>query len=355
MERVLSVGGLALLLYHLLVSFPVYPSPWEVVLAATIFLVMLWSPFVAYFLATAAVFYPLYTVSLYLAVLFLVIMLLAQRIIIHNLGATLLVLLTPWLMQYHIAWMVPLLAGLWWGKSGGAWIGALSALWTQLLFALSGSAPDILALIGQTPTISILASIFGTANSLETLRLIAAPFTPSPTLLLYYLLQITLWSMVAALAGGLTDRIWGSWGRPRQAVIITFGSATGLLTGHIGLAAWLEQYSGDRLYQLAPQLVLSLLASTAIAAGLDILRDFLEHPLPVRQTEKERLKPVGQHPASQPAYLLRFFKKKSRAEETYAPTSTPLEVSQPLPTPTNLPRREGKKNKQDDIIKIELD
>ena len=91
-ERGLVAAGLALVLYRLFASFPVYPSPWEVVAATAIFFVVLWSPAVGYFLAVMSALYPLYSVSLYLAVLFLAVALLGQRVFIHNMGATLLVL-----------------------------------------------------------------------------------------------------------------------------------------------------------------------------------------------------------------------------------------------------------------------
>jgi hypothetical protein len=140
-ERVIEAAGLAAGLYLLITSLPSYPSPWEVVIATAVFVIMLWSPPAAYFLAVTAALYPLYTLSLYLAVLFLAVALLAQRVIIHNMGAALLVLLAPWLAQFHLEWLVVLLGGLWWGKTGGAWIGGLAALWGQTLFGMTGSIP----------------------------------------------------------------------------------------------------------------------------------------------------------------------------------------------------------------------
>src|SRR5512135_2901984 len=98
---------------------------------------MFWSPPAGYFLAVTAALYPLYTLSLYLAVLFLAVALLGQRVFINNLGATLLVLLAPWLAQYHLEWAAVLLGGLWWGKASGAWIGGLGALWGQVLFGMA--------------------------------------------------------------------------------------------------------------------------------------------------------------------------------------------------------------------------
>lgn len=354
-ERVLVAAGLAILLYQLLTFFPAYPSPWEVVLTTMIFVVMLWSPPVAYFLAVFAAVYPLYTVSLYLAVLFLVVALLGQRVFIHNLGATLLVLLAPWLAQFQLAWLAPLLGGLWWGKSGGAWVGALSALWSQVLFGMTGLPPDLLAALGTAPVTSTLVTRFGPANSLETLQLLVGPLAPTPTLLLYHLLQITLWAMVAALVGGLAERRWVQQNHPIRVTVVLFAGALALLCGQIGLAAWLEQYAGDRLLGMAPQLVLAMLATTVSAAALDGIRDFAEHPFPARQTVSSPSEHAPDHPARNVSRLFQKIGRRGQPAQQAEAARIQAESYPPMKVPTNLPRREGKKETQDDIIKIELD
>ena len=93
-ERVLVAAGLSAALYALMAALPTYPSPWEAVIATAVFFVLLWSPPVAYFLAIIAAVYPLYGVSVYVAVLFLAVALLGQRLFIQNLGGTLLVLIS---------------------------------------------------------------------------------------------------------------------------------------------------------------------------------------------------------------------------------------------------------------------
>jgi hypothetical protein len=115
LERLLIAAGLSGLLYGLMSSLPVYPPNWDLVILATVFVVALWWPGVAYFIAVVAAAYPLYTLSLYVAVLFLAVALLGQRVFIYNLGAMVLVLAAPWLARYNVAWVVPLLGGLWWG------------------------------------------------------------------------------------------------------------------------------------------------------------------------------------------------------------------------------------------------
>jgi hypothetical protein len=82
LERILVAAGLAGLLYGLLSSLPVYPRDWDMVILAAVFVAALWWPAVAYFMAVAVAAYPLYTLSLYVAVLFLAVALLGRRVFI---------------------------------------------------------------------------------------------------------------------------------------------------------------------------------------------------------------------------------------------------------------------------------
>jgi hypothetical protein len=241
LERIIVAAGLAGLVFGLVSSLPVYPPNWDLVILATVFVVALWWPGVAYFIAVAAVAYPLYTLSLYIAVLFLAVALLGQRVFIHNMGAMVLVLATPWLARYNLAWMVPLLGGLWWGAAGGAWMGGLAALWGQVLAGMAGLSPDWLALIGSSPTVVGVAQRFGEANSLETLKLILEPLAPGSTLLLYHLLQVIAWAAVGGIVGFLADRTWVQRRRPWGTIIVGVAGAFALLGAHLGLGAWLEQ------------------------------------------------------------------------------------------------------------------
>ena len=77
--------------------------------------------------------------------LFLVVTLLGQRIILHNLGATLLTVAAPLLSPFWLPWAVPLLGGLWWGTTVGAVMGGVAALWGQVLARMTGANPDWLA------------------------------------------------------------------------------------------------------------------------------------------------------------------------------------------------------------------
>lgn len=356
-ERGFVAAGMSMALYTLMTTLPAYPSPWEVVVATTVFLVMLWSPPVAYFVAVVAALYPLYTLSLYLAVLFLAIALLGQRVFIHNLGATLLVLMAPWLAQYHLEWLVVLLGGLWWGKSGGAWIGGMAALWGVTLFGMSGQHPNWLDMMGYAPNPPGLFAQFKGAGSLETLKLILTPLAPNPTLLLYHLLQVVLWAMVGGITGGMAERNWTQQKHPWRAIAMVFFAAAALLLGNLGLARWLEQYQPGDFAWIVPGLLESALYASLAAAGLEAVRDFAEHPFPFAR----QATPQAQRASLFKGVISRLRKLRQPAAAASVQTQPGESLSaepgsySPMPVPPNLPRRGPKKQRPDDIIKIELD
>jgi hypothetical protein len=327
LERLLVAAGLSALLYGLTSSLPVYPLNWDLVILAVVFVVTLWSPGIAYFIAVAAAAYPLYTLSLYVAVLFLAVALLGQRIFIHNLGATVLVLATPWLARYQVAWVVPLLGGVWWGAAGGAWMGGGAALWGQLAAGMAGLNPDWLTLIGSSPTIAGVAQRFGEANSLETLKLILEPLAPNATLLLYHLLQVVAWAVVGGIVGTVADRSWIQQRRPWGAIVTATLGAFALLGAHVGLGLWLEQHALTTLAPLWSPLIVTTVMVAIVVGILEGLRDFLEHPLPPvrRRTRRER--------------------RPGRAREP---------ERAPLPVPPQLPDWEPA-DEAEDLIMLELD
>jgi hypothetical protein len=329
LERLLVSAGLAGLLYGLMSNLPVYPANWDLVILAAVFVVALWSPAVAYFIAAAAALYPLYSLSLYVAVLFLAVAVLGQRVFIHNLGPLVLVLAAPWLAQYNLAWIIPLLGGLWWGASGGAWMGALAALWGQLAAGMAGLNPDWLALTGTAPTVAGVAQRFGQADSLQTLKLILEPFAPNSTVLLYHLLQVVAWAVVGGVVGALADRTWIRQRRPWGTLVAGLLGALALLGAHIGLSLWLEQYTAEAITAMGP----ALLTMTAVVMGvvgvLEGMRGFLENPLPPP--------------------------RRRRARPTARSTGEPEEPERvPLPMPAQLPAWEPA-DEAEDLIQLELD
>jgi hypothetical protein len=329
LERLLVSAGLAGLLYGLMSNLPVYPTNWDLVILAAVFVVALWSPTVAYFIATAAALYPLYTLSLYVAVLFLAVAVLGQRIFIHNLGSLVLVLAAPWLAQYNLAWVIPLCGGLWWGAAGGAWMGALAALWGQLAAGMAGLNPDWLALTGTAPSVAGVAQRFGQADSLQTLKLILEPFAPNSTVLLYHLLQVVAWSVVGGVVGALADRAWIRQHRPWGTLTVGLLGALALLGAHVGLSLWLEQYTAEAVVAMGPALITMTLTVMGVVSLLEGMRDFLENPLPPPRRRRAR-------PASRPA-------------------GEPEEPERaPLPVPAQLPAWEPA-DEAEDLIQLELD
>jgi hypothetical protein len=341
LERLLVAAGLSALVFGVLNQIPVYPPNWDLVILATVFVVALWWPAAAYFIAVAAVAYPLYTLSLYIAVLFLAVALLGQRIFIHNMGAMVLVLASPWLARHNVAWVVPLLGGLWWGAAGGAWMGGLAALWGQVLAGMAGLNPDWLTLIGASPSVAGVAQRFGQANSLETLMLILEPLAPNTTLLLYHLLQVVAWAAVGGCVGLLADRGWIQRRRPWGTILIGVAGALALLGVHVGLGMWLEQYSQISLAAMWATLVAATLIVAVVVSALEGLRDFLEHPLPPRPRRRKPARPVQ----------ARFPWRRARRG---GPTRRQEVERTPLPVPTQLPDWEPA-DEAEDLIMLELD
>lgn len=348
LERLLVAAGLSGLLYGLMSSLPVYPPNWDLVVVAAVFVIALVWPGAAYFIAVLAAAYPLYTLSLYVAVLFLAVALLGQRVFIHNLGATVLVLATPWLARYHVAWIVPLLGGVWWGAAGGAWMGGLAALWGQVAAGMAGLNPDWLTLIGTSPSIAGVAQRFGEANSLETLKLILEPLAPNATLLLYHLLQVIAWAVVGGIVGTLADRTWIQHRRPWGTIMIGVLGAFALLGAHVGLGLWLEQHTLATLSPVWPLLTATAVIVAIVVGTLEGLRDFLEHPLPpVRRRTRPHRPPryTSAHPA-QP-------RNPPQARSGVGGQAREPERA-PLPVPTQLPDWEPA-DESDDLIMLELD
>lgn len=346
LERLLVAAGLSGLLYGLMISLPVYPTNWDLVILAAVFVVALWWPGAAYLIAVAAAAYPLYTLSLYIAVLFLAIALLGQRVFIHNLGAMVLVLAAPWLARYNLAWAVPLLGGLWWGAAGGAWMGGLSALWGQVAAGMAGLNPDWLVLIGTSPTIAGVAQRFGEANSLDTLRLILEPLAPNTTLLLYHLLQVVAWAAVGGLVGALADRAWIQHRRPWGAILGGIVGAFVLLGAHIGLGLWLERYTPESLSPMWSMLIATTVVVAVLVGALEGLRDFLEHPLPPARRHPRRI-------STHSGQVRRAGSRQSRVRASRSGRGREGERA-PLPVPTQLPDWEPA-DESEDLIMLELD
>ena len=115
-----------------------------------------------------------------------------------------------------------------------------------------------------------------------------------------------------------------------------------------------------------PGLAESALYAAVGAALLEVLRDFVEHPLPVIGLHRTRS--IEKQPAQSALPRVSLASRliaRLRAHKTAPSTNTAEGAAQvnaakdgtyqPLPVPPNLPRRDAKKQRPDDIIKIELD
>ncbi len=323
LERFFVALGISILLYGLVHSLPVYPLYWDIVLVLAVFALTLWSPLVGYFVAIIVAAYPLYSVSIYVAVLFLAIAIIGQHIFIQNLGGTLLTIASPLLGAIYLPWIIPLLGGLWWGAAGGALMGALGALWGQIAAGMVGLDPDWIRLLGILPDMTYLPQHFATADSLQTLLKLLDPLAPNSTGLLYHLLQVAIWAFAGWLVGMLADKEWMQYRRPKSTVALLALGAPLISLLMILANLWLgttistESWAG---------LGLTTLASAATAAALEAGYDFFDHPLPLPRKINLEI---------------------DREEEPASP--------QPLPVPQGTSSEPDKDSKPDDLIMLELD
>jgi hypothetical protein len=140
-------------------------------------------------------------------------------------------------------------------------------------------------------------------------------------------LQVVGWAVVGGLVGLLADRAWMQRRRPWGTVALGAIAAFGLVGVHAGLGLWLEQHDAAALRLLWPGLAMTALLVAGVAGGLEVLRHFLEHPLPPpRRREWRARRPV-------------------RPEEP---------ERAPLPMPAQLPEWQPAEE-SDGLIMLELD
>ena len=333
-ESVIAAAGLGFLVGMVLAGLPAYPPNWPPVLIALVVVLALRWPLPACLLAVLIVIYPLYTVSLYVAILFVAVSALVHRPLSHYLGATVLILSVPLLAKYHLHWVVPILAGLWWGTANGFWMGAAASLWGKLLGGMAGLNIDWLAMAGQSPTVAGLMQRFNGLDALETLLKILQPFAPDATVLLYHLLQIAGWGVVGGLMGALARQMWLRRLYPWSALAMTATGALAMAAGHILLAGWLTDAAPAALPYGA--LLLAAVAGTFISGTLESARQMMELPLAPPRTKQPVVAPA---PAA--------------TTEPVAPAASPAVRPAPIPLP-ELPEWEPPDD-DNDLILLELD
>ncbi len=209
LERVVLAAGLAgaIVASQLL---PGYPAEWRALLPLAVLVIGLWTTIGAYFATVAVLAYPLWALSPYLMGLFVALALVPHRLILQHLALVLLVVWSPALALGRVELAIPVLVGALAGARRGAFAGALAALWIKGYAAMSGNPLDLLLIQGNPGSPAGVAERFAGAESLDTLRLIVAPFVPNSSELLGNLLQIAALAGAGALAGGLAN-----WGRAR--------------------------------------------------------------------------------------------------------------------------------------------
>jgi hypothetical protein len=352
LEQTLTVSALALLVILSLDSLPVYPENWVIVIGVGIGLIGLRWPFLAYFMAIAVLFYPLYTINLYLAVLFVAVSVLGQRLFVHYMGATVLVLATPLLAKYHLHWLIPILGGLWWGGITGLWVGALAAIWGKFLGGLTGLNTDWLVLAGQVPDVQVLATRFYEANSLETLILLIEPFATTATIILYNLLQIAGWAIAGAFVGTLAQRKWIKYRTPWSILVITAGGGLIMLATHLALPYWLQEAltpAAQAVLQDPTGPLFSLMMVILVGTTVYSLRESLDLPVAPRRarTQWGSAKPVGLLQRTKAALQRRG---QSSGTADFEPTRRPIRI----PHQSELPEWEPPKD-DTGLIMLEID
>lgn len=347
LESTTTAVGFALLVTLALKSMGVYPENWVVVIGVAVGVLGVRWPLLAYSAAAAALCYPLYTINLYLAVLFIAGAALGHRIMAHYLGATALVLATPLLAEYHLHWLAPILGGLWWGGLAGAWIGALAAIWSKLLAGMAGVDPDWLVLAGHTPTVEAIAGRFQGANSLDTLLLLVEPFAVTSNVILYNLLQVVGWTVAGSFVGTLAARKWVKYRAPWSIMVVTAGGGLILLLTHIGLPYWLSDAVSPAVVAAADPVapLFSLMVVIVVGSIVYSLRESLDLPVaPPRNLRRTPRRGLGMFSRS----------PKPAGQSTVASQVDGLRQPVPVPHQSELPEWEPPQN-DSGLIMLEID
>ena len=293
-DRAVPAAGLALLLWASAAATGAFPSEWRIFLATVLFFVGLAAPRIAYAAFTVIIAYPLYRVSIYLAAIVLAVLILTSHWAVRNLGAAVLVLITPALLPWRLAATVPLLAGLWWGERTGALVGGLAALWLKLLAGMSGQPLDLVRLSGWTPSSTNLIARFSGYNSLQTLVELFNPFADTSQTLLVHLLQVLAWALAGYVAGRLARRAWSERGRGWAPLLGTIPAAGVLWATYLLAPRLLGHPETDltaRLNNLTPWIFASALVAAAVRQFYLYLRRPLLRPLR-RRSPRERKRPM---------------------------------------------------------------
>lgn len=324
-ERAVPAAGLALALWALSGATQAYPSEWRWFLALVLLGLGLKAPGWAYIAFVLGAAYPLYQISLYLAALALATLILSARWNVEHLGLVVLVVLTPALLPWHLEGVTPLLAGLWWGETGGAVAGGLAALWLKILASLTARPLDLARLSGQALSAADVVERYSPLNSWRTLATLFNPFADTSRGLLFHLLQVLAWIAAGYLVGWLIHRAWSDRWRGWVPLIAAGGGGGLLGVGHVFLSHVLLVEATDE--SLSLEYVYWSMWASLVAAALRLFYLSLRRPW-------HRPRPAVALPQQPPS----------------PPVSDP-----PKPWTPRAPPRRPVSDDEGDVIMLELD
>jgi hypothetical protein len=367
LESAITAFGLAMVVTLALDNLGSYPTNWIWVIGTSIALIGVRWPMVAFAISVAAVTYPLFLINFYLATIFIAISVLGHRIFVHYIGATVLILATPLLAEYHLHWLVPIFVGLWWGGATGAWVGGLACLWGKIIAGIVGFNIDWLVIAGKTIDVRVIAERFDGANSLKTLLLLVEPFAADPDVVLYNLLQVVGWAVAAGVVGTLAHHRWVKYRTPWSILIVTTIGGIILMITHLGLPYWLTNAVSKEAIQVVQNPIeplFSLLVVIIVGTAVYSIRERLDLPV-APQRSIWAMRRQAQMESGKSKSPLDFFKRSVRQEKTQVRYSSHKnggqengknQIRQPVRVPdyTELPEWKPPKD-ETGLIMLEID
>lgn len=288
-----------------------------------------------YYAAVAALLLPLWNLSPYIMTLFIAAALLPRRWMIEHLPLVLLAASAPWLAEWHVLGLAPLLAGLAGGPAAGFGVGLGSAIWMKVLAGVATLPAELGYLHGVGITWDGMATHTRPASSLEILQLIGTPFLVGANVFLLHLLQSIGWGLGGWLVGKVRRYQWVK-GEPKFLVIPAVASGGLMLWATLFVVpAWLGMQS-LWLFVSANRVV----AGIALAAVASV---FITTIL-----ERTR-RPVAQR-APRPSYM----RRRTREGMILIPTNPEAEVVATTGrwrTPIPLPPED----EDEGVIMLEID
>ncbi|MDM8532262.1 hypothetical protein QUF63_13900 [Anaerolineales bacterium HSG25] len=363
LEGAITAFGLAVVVTLTLSNLAVYPSNWVWLIGTAIAIVGARSPMIGLSLSVVAITYPLFAINFYLAVIFIAISLLGHRYFVHYLGATVLILATPLLAEFHLHWLVPIFVGLWWGGVTGAWVGGLACLWGKIIGGIVGFNIDWLVMAGQPVDIRLMNERFADSNSLETLLLLVEPFASDPDIMLYNLLQIIGWAVAAGVVGTLAQHKWVKYRTPWSILIVTTVGGLILMVTHLALPYWLSNAVSNEAMQVVENPIepfFSLLLVIIIGTVVYSVRERLDLPVAPKRSNwirQRQSKPTPTQPATVSRSPFNLFKRSKRSNKQDATASQPIEKPrEPVQVPDYNQLPEWKPPKDESgLIMLEMD